>query len=297
MSLYRDVGVVLRVGKLGEADRIITLLTRRYGKVRAVAKGVRRTSSRFGARLEPFAHVDVQLHTGRTLDVVTQVQTLDAFGAGIVGDYRRYTTACAVLETVDRIVAEEGEPVLRMYLLVVGALRALAGGHRDASLVLDSFVLRAMAFAGWSPALGECARCGLAGPHVAFSVHVGGTVCPECRPAGAARPAAATLALLRALLDGDWDVAEASEETVRREGSGLVAAHLQWHLERQLRSLPLVERDSAERGGDERASAADEQLEDTSVLPEKRVPELIRERASGVGAAAEPGPSGPPERP
>nr|WP_218862986.1 DNA repair protein RecO [Actinopolyspora biskrensis] len=295
--MYRDVGVVLRVGKLGEADRIITLLTRRYGKVRAVAKGVRRTSSRFGARLEPFAHVDVQLHTGRTLDVITQVQTLDAFGAGIVGDYRRYTTACAVLETVDRIAAEEGEPVLRMYLLVVGALRALAGGRRDASLVLDAFVLRAMAFAGWSPALGECARCGLAGPHVAFSVHIGGTVCPECRPAGAARPAAATLALLRALLDGDWDVAETSEETVRREGSGLVAAHLQWHLERQLRSLPLVERDSAERGGDERVPAAEAQAEESSVPPEKRVPELIRERASGVGATAGPGPSGPPERP
>src|SRR5205085_6076242 len=98
VSLYRDTGVVLRVQKLGEADRIITLLTRRHGKVRAVAKGVRRTTSRFGARLEPFGHVDVQFYTGRTLDVITQVQTLDAFGIGLVGDYPRYTAACAVLE-------------------------------------------------------------------------------------------------------------------------------------------------------------------------------------------------------
>ena len=99
MSLYRDTGVVLRVHKLGEADRIVTLITRRHGKVRAVAKGVRRTKSRFGARLEPFGHVDVQFYPGRNLDVITQVQTLDVFGAGLVSDYPRYTAACAVLET------------------------------------------------------------------------------------------------------------------------------------------------------------------------------------------------------
>ena len=84
-STYRDTGVVLRVQKLGEADRIVTLLTRRRGKVRAVAKGVRRTRSRWGARLEPFNHVDVQCDTGRSLDVVTQAQSVDAVGAGIVG--------------------------------------------------------------------------------------------------------------------------------------------------------------------------------------------------------------------
>jgi len=91
MALYRDTGVVLRVQKLGEADRIVTILTRRHGKVRAVAKGVRRTRSRWGARLEPFNHVDVQCYTGRSLDIVTQAETVDAFGAGLVGDYGRYT--------------------------------------------------------------------------------------------------------------------------------------------------------------------------------------------------------------
>ena len=147
MTLYRDTGVVLRVQKLGEADRIVTMLTQRHGKVRAVAKGVRRTRSRWGARLEPFNHVDVQCYTGRSLDVVTQAQTVDAFGAGIVGDYPRYTAGCAVLETADRLVAEEGEPALRVYLLVVGAIRALADRERDASLVLDAFLLRAMGIA------------------------------------------------------------------------------------------------------------------------------------------------------
>ena len=248
MSLYRDTGVVLRVQKLGEADRIITLLTQRHGKVRAVAKGVRRTTSRFGARVEPFAHVDVQFYTGRSLDVITQVQTLDAFGAGIVGDYQRYTSACAVLETADRLSAEEGEPVLRLYLLVAGALRALAAGERDAALVLDAFLLRAMAFAGWAPAVSECARCNEPGPHRSFSVPAGGSVCPRCRPPGSAAPAVETLGLLDALIHGDWPHADAASPAARREGSGLVAALLQWHLERQLRSLPLVERRTPQPG-------------------------------------------------
>jgi len=242
VTLYRDDAVVLRVHKLGEADRIVTLLTRRQGRVRAVAKGVRRTRSKFGARLEPFSQVDVQLYVGRSLDVVTQVEGLAAFGAELVGDYPRYTAGTVVLETAERLTAEEREPALRLYLLVVGALRALAAQERAPGLVLDAFLLRAMAAAGWAPALTDCAVCGAPGPHRAFHVASGGTVCPGCRPPGSATPAPATLVLLAALLAGDWPLAEASGPAPRREGSGLVAAHLQWHLERALRSLPYVER-------------------------------------------------------
>ena len=254
---YRDTGVVLRVHKLGEADRIVTLLTQRRGKVRAVAKGVRRTRSRWGARLEPFSHVDVQCYSGRSLDVVTQAQTVDAFGAGLVGDYPRYTAGCAVLETADRLVAEEGEPALRVYLLVVGALRALADGERDSSLVLDAFLLRAMTHAGWAPAISDCARCATPGPHRAFSIAAGGAVCPRCRPPGSVTPAQETVVLMDALLHGDWGIADAALNPARRETSGLVAAHLQWHLERQLRSLPLVERRATPDGsGTRRAGPA-----------------------------------------
>jgi DNA repair protein RecO (recombination protein O) len=242
VSLYRDEAVVLRLQKLGEADRIVTLLTRRHGRVRAVAKGIRRTTSRFGGRLEPASHVDVQLHTGRSLDIVTQVETLDPFGAGVAADYPRYTALTAVLETAERLAAEEGEPSLRQYLLVVGALRTLSGGGHEPGLVLDAFLIRSMALAGWEPALAGCARCGAPGPHRAFAVAAGGAVCGACRPAAAATPRLDTVALMRALLSGDWPTAEASEPAVRREASGLIAAHLQWHLERGLRSLPLVER-------------------------------------------------------
>ncbi len=241
-KLFRDDAVVLRVQKLGEADRIITMLTRRRGRVRAVARGVRRTTSKYGGRLEPFGHVDVQFIEGRTLHSITQVEGIDLFGGALVRDYPRYTTASAIAETAERLTPEEEEPSLRLFLLTLGALRALAQGEHASSLVLDSYLLRAMGLAGWAPALRACAVCGTAGEHRAFSVPAGGCVCPDCRPPGAAHPAPATLALLAALAVGDWAGANLAEPGPRREASGLVAAHLQWHLERGLRSLPLVDR-------------------------------------------------------
>ena len=242
VSLYRDDGIVLRTQKLGEADRIITVLTREHGRVRAVAKGVRRTSSRFGARLEPFMHVDVQLYTGRSLDIVTQAEILAPYGERLVADYPRYTAGTAMLETAERFTAEEKEPAVQQYLLLVGGLRTLVAGVHEPGLVLDAFLLRSLAVAGYAPSFLDCARCGAQGPHRAFTVAGGGAVCPACRPAGAASPAPQTLALLGALLTGDWAAADESEPRHRHEGSGVVAAYLQWHLERGLRSWPHVER-------------------------------------------------------
>ena len=152
MTLYRDEGIVLRTQKLGEADRIITVLTRRNGRVRAVAKGVRRTRSKFGATVEPFSHVDLQIYVGRSLDIVNQAESLMSYGDLLSGDYPRWTAGTAVLETAERLTAEEKEPALRLFLLVVGALRALTEGEKDPSLVLDAFLLRAMGTAGWAPA-------------------------------------------------------------------------------------------------------------------------------------------------
>ncbi|RAU89765.1 DNA repair protein RecO [Mycolicibacter senuensis] len=242
MRLYRDRAVVLRQHKLGEADRIVTLLTRDHGLVRAVAKGVRRTRSKFGARLEPFAHIDVQLHPGRNLDIVTQVVSVDAFASDIVSDYGRYTCACVMLETAERLAGAERAPATALHRLTVSALRAVADGRRPRELVLDAYLLRAMSVAGWAPALTECARCATPGPHRAFHVAAGGSVCGHCRPAGSTTPPMGVLDLMAALHDGDWELAESSTSAHRSHASGLVAAHLQWHLERRLRTLPLVER-------------------------------------------------------
>jgi DNA repair protein RecO (recombination protein O) len=255
MPLYRDEAVVLRVHKLGEADRIVTLLTRRHGRIRAVGKGVRRTTSRYGARLEPGSHIDVQLHTrtavpdaehghprNHGLDLITQVESVDNYGARVAADYPAWTAAVAICETAERLTAEEGEPALRQYLLVIGALRSLADREHEAAMILDAFLIRSMSLAGWEPALAECAVCSASGPHAAFHVPSGGTVCSNCRPGGSVRPHADSLALLKALLAGDWAVADAAGEPQQREASGLIAAHLQWHLERGIRSLPLVDR-------------------------------------------------------
>ena len=153
MPTYRDEVVILRTHKLGEADRILTLLSRRNGKIRAVAKGVRRTSSKFGARLEPFMVADVQLYRGRTLDVVQQAESLGSYGADIVVEYERYTSANAMVETADRLNESEATP--QQYLLLVGGLRALAKGDHTPRSVLDSYLLRVMALSGWAPGLGE----------------------------------------------------------------------------------------------------------------------------------------------
>jgi DNA repair protein RecO (recombination protein O) len=250
-QLYRDDAVVLRVQKLGESDRIITLLTRRHGRVRAVARGVRRTTSRYGARLEPFGHIDLQLagdpqRPGTGLQAISQVEGIDLYGKRFLGDYPRYTAASAVAETAERLTPVEQEPALRLFQLTLGALRALALGEHAGTLVLDAYLLRAMGVAGWAPALAACAVCGTAGRHRAFSVPAGGTVCGDCRPPGAAHPAPATIDLMVALTAGDWRVADSAGAGHRRECSGLVAAHLQWHLERGLRSLPLVDRGAPE---------------------------------------------------
>jgi DNA repair protein RecO (recombination protein O) len=262
VSLYRDEAIVLRTQKLGEADRIITLLARKTGRVRAVGKGVRRTKSRFGARLEPFSHVDLQLYAGRSLDIITQAETIRPYGEQLAGDYPRYTAGIAMLETAERFTPEEKEPALRQFLLLVGGLRTLGGRERDPRLVLDAYLLRSLAVAGYAPALEECALCGTRqdGPREpreprdplepgasgdrrprAFAVAAGGLVCQTCRPPGAATPAAQTVALMSALLRGDWPAADAAERRHRIECSGLVAAYLQWHLEHSIRSLRHVE--------------------------------------------------------
>lgn len=241
MPTYRDEIVVLRTHKLGEADRIVTMLSRNNGKIRAVAKGVRRTASKFGSRLEPFMVADVQLYAGRSLDIVQQAETLGAYGAEISGDYGSYTAANVMVETADRVTGDDGGGI-QQYLLLVGALRSLARGEHPPGLTLDSYLLRSLSIAGWAPTFGDCAVTGVPGPHNAFVVQLGGMVANEVAPPGAPRVSAETRELLSALLTGDWDVAEASTERARAQANGIVAAYAQFHLERGLRSLPHVDR-------------------------------------------------------
>jgi len=236
---------VLRTYKLGEADRIVTLLTRYNGKVRAVARGVRRTSSKFGGRLEPCSHIDVQLVRGRTLDVIAQVETVAGYSQPLRVDYPRFTAAEVMLETADRLIAEEGTPAVQQYRLLIGALHALGGGlgegRRPPTLILDSYLMRSLAVAGYAPSLGVCARCGAACERLWFSATAGGLVCTACRPTGAKRLDPSAWTLLGALMSGDWTAARQASLFDREQAHRVVDEFTTWHLEHALRSLPLLD--------------------------------------------------------
>ncbi|MGN7798914.1 DNA repair protein RecO [Leifsonia sp. 22587] len=279
MPVYRDEAVVLRTHKLGEADRIVTMLSRQHGKIRAVAKGVRRTASRFGSRLEPFMVADVQLYEGRSLDTITQAETLGAYGALIADDYASYTAANAMVEAADRLT--DAEASLQQYLLLVGALRSLSRREHGPGLTLDSYLLRALSLAGWAPSFQDCSRCGAPGPHTAVVVQLGGVVCPDCAPQGAPRVDPETIALLGALLAGDWEAAEAASETTQGRANGVVAAYTQWHLERGLRSLQHVQHDRARSGAPAPAATRIPPAEPVPTDPVLTDPVPTDQKASG----------------
>lgn len=239
MAVYRDEAVVLRTAKLGEADRIITMLTKEHGKVRAVAKGVRRTKSRFGARLEPFMRVDLLLNEGRTFDSIRQAESLAAYAAGITGDYRSYTAANAMCETASDLFAAEHEPAPAQYRLLIAALGALSRHAHDAQAISLSYILRAMALAGWTIRLDSCVVCGRQQISY-FSAPAGGAMCADDRTPDATRVDERVFAQLRALEQGDWQsVDELLPIDARTEN--IVREWAQYYLERPIRSLGLLD--------------------------------------------------------
>ncbi len=237
MSLYRDDGVVLRTWRLGEADRIIVLLTAEHGKVRAVAKGVRKTRSKFGGRLEPTSHVAVQLHRGRgDLDIVTQAETIDRF-EGLRLDAERFADASSLLEVID-VVAPDREADRDRYRMLVGALRTL--DERPAALVVPAFLLKLLAHEGLAPELDRCVRCGVDEPLVAVDIGEGGVLCPDCRRGRAVSSSA--IAVMRAVLGGGLSGALAvTDPAVCAEVDGVATSAVEYHLERRLRSRRVLD--------------------------------------------------------
>ena len=237
MGLYRDEAVVLRTWKLGEADRIVSLHTLGNGKVRGVAKGVRRTRSKFGARLEPACHVAVQLYRGRgDLDTVTQAETIDRF-ASLRSDPERFARASAMLEAVDQLAPEAGGDPDRHVMLV----RALATLDRiDSALVVAGFFLKLLALEGVQPELDSCVGCGAAGPLVAIDVDSGGVLCRDCRQGRPVSPEA--LDMLRQMLGGQLAaVLRQPVAGAAGEVAALATAAMESHLERRLRSVTVLD--------------------------------------------------------
>jgi DNA repair protein RecO (recombination protein O) len=238
--LYRDEAVVLRTYKLGEADRIVVLLTAEHGKVRAVAKGVRKTTSKFGARLEPLSHVRLLLYRGRDLDIVSQADSVEPL-APLLSSLDRASQGMAVLEAADQLALER-EPNPQLYRMLVGVLRTIA--ERSAPLVVPAFYWKLLAAEGLQPELDACVRCGGSEPAVslvAFDLGEGGVVCRSCRSGTAISPAA--LELLRAVLGGRLNDALAAPESPATHEVGVLATRaLEHHIERHLRAIAMFER-------------------------------------------------------
>jgi DNA repair protein RecO (recombination protein O) len=237
VALYRDQGVVLRTWKLGEADRIVVVASRGRGKIRAVAKGVRRTSSRFGSRLEPGSHVAAQFYEGRELDIVTQVESLDHFKE-IREDLHRVARAQVLLEAVDQVL-QQGEPNPRIYQTLLGALRSLAAD--DPALLVAGFLLKLLALEGVRPEVETCVDCGRSDDLVAFDPGSGGMLCSDCRRGVAVSPEAH--AYLCQILGGQLGTAlNEPESTATHQVDAIAAGAIEFHLERRLKSLAVLDR-------------------------------------------------------
>ncbi|HLF99991.1 MAG TPA: DNA repair protein RecO [Acidimicrobiia bacterium] len=243
MPLYRERAVVLRTYRLGETDRIVSLMTETRGKVRAVVKGVRKPGSRFGARLEPTSHVALQLYEGRNLDTVTQAESIDAF-RGLRDHLDALTAAMAVLEATDQ-VAQEQEANGPLYRMVVGALRTLS--ETPSPLVAPAFLWKLLSLEGFHPQLDACVRCGTEVGLVAVVPEAGGAVCEACAPQSPGAEAGPALALvsrilgggLRSVLADDGTFADGTGATVR-EVQRLALRAVEYHFERRLRSGALL---------------------------------------------------------
>lgn len=240
LRTYTDQAIVLRTTKLGEADMILTLLTLEHGQVRAVAKGLRRTSSKFGARLTPFNRVKLQLHSGRNLDTITQAESLSLHAPRISSDYERYLSGQVMLETAEKL--SEGEASRSQYRLLAGAIPALANRAHRPGMVLSSYLLRTLAIAGWAPALGECALCGADGPFKVFSAPAGGVVCENCQLSGGLHISMPVIELLTALLAGQWPQVYQADPLTQGIAEEVVTAYTEWVLERKLKSLSVMAR-------------------------------------------------------
>lgn len=238
-EVYRDTGVVLRTYRLGEADKIVVMMTAEHGKVRAVAKGVRKTRSKFGARLEPMSHVSVMLYRGRDLDIVNQAESVEPLGP-LLTSLDRASQGMAAIEAVDQLAIDR-EPNPRLYQQAVGVLRTIA--DRPAAMNIGAFYWRLLAAEGLEPYLDGCVRCGDDAEGVqlvSFDLNEGGMLCRNCRSGTSVSPAALTI--MRGIFNGGLrDVLALPESPATHEVAALATRALEHHIERRLRAVAMFE--------------------------------------------------------
>ncbi|MGH8927713.1 MAG: DNA repair protein RecO [Acidimicrobiia bacterium] len=238
MALRSDQGIVLRSYPFGEADRVVVLLSPNRGKLRTVAKGVRKTKSRFGGRLEPFTHVDLVVYEGRNLDTITQVAVIEAFPA-LRSDLDRVMAAGTMVEAIDG-VAQEGQNSHRLFLLLQRGLKALDAGGGGHDLV-SAFLLKLAGVVGVAPALTKCASCGNAERLDRFSFSGGGVVCQNCRLEGTVRLRPGLTNYLAGLAAADLSLLPPTDPLMAGEAMGVTRRFVEYHLDRRLSSLAVLD--------------------------------------------------------
>ena len=238
MALRHDQGIVLRSYPLGESDRIVVLLSPNHGKVRAVAKGVRKTKSRFGGRLEPFSHVDLVLYEGRNLDTITQASVIEAFPR-LRSDLDRVLAAGTMVEVVDA-VTQEAESAVRAFLLLQRGLKVLERGEAHPDLIA-SFLLHMAEVVGVAPALDHCAGCGSTDHVQRFSFPEGGVMCERCRTPAAVMLRKGLVPYLAGLAAADLADLPAADPVLSREAIGVTRRFMEYHLDRRLASLAAID--------------------------------------------------------
>ena len=221
MRELADEAVVLRTYKSGESDRVVVLWTRHHGKVRALAKGVRKTSSRMGGSLEPMGHVKVELVKGRgDLYITKNVAHLERM-VNLRSDYARIAAGLAVVEVVDAIPTDEAADE-GIFEILVRVLLTLDNTDFHPELVAASFFFKLLAYDGSEPVVDYCVNCESSGPLVAFNAEVGGTLCANCRSGSALSGEA--LVLIRRILGGDL-ASVLREDTPPGSGEVMALAH------------------------------------------------------------------------
>ncbi len=243
--IYKTEAIVLRQRKLGEAGKIVTLYTPNYGKLDAVAKGVRRPKSRLGGHLEVLTHTAVMLAQGRNLDTVTQAQTVESF-AGLRADLHRLSRALYAAELVDRF-SPEGAESYQVFQLLLATLRRLVSA-KNVDTVLRHLEMQLLGLSGFQPQLARCVNCdrALAAASSYFGPGTGGVLCPSCGPeaAGARTLSLNALKVMRLLQSGSF--AEVSRVRMGPALAQEVEMHLRAYLvhvlERDVRSAAFIDR-------------------------------------------------------
>ncbi|HHT01713.1 MAG TPA: DNA repair protein RecO [Firmicutes bacterium] len=245
MALFRAEAVVLRTKDLGEADRIVTLLTATEGKLRAVARGARRQRNRLASGTQLFTRADFLLSRGKGLHTVSQCQVLEAFRP-LREDLDRLARGSYCLELLD-LATEEQDPAPILYPLLLGTLHVLADGPADEwDIALRFFELHLLQAAGFGPGWDVCGHCGgdLPGDSFAFDPAAGGLLCGSCRVAsGGLRISLGAVQTARHLLRADLRRARSTRmgAAVAMELERSLRTYITYILERRLRSLDFLD--------------------------------------------------------